>query len=350
MRIAATSGLKLARVVPAIAVLIVAAYLRGDWVFGDDRYPWPIDFQVFWSAGRRPLGDVYGDHGMPFVYPPTSLLLFKPFSLISFLPSYFVWISISAALFGLAVARECGAPTSALAFLSPAAAKGVTLGQSAMLLGGAMFASLRMPPLTRGLIFGLIAVIKPQLVLFAPIAFLVRREWMTLAGMAGTCTLAVLASLIAFGPWIWIDWLRALPDFHALLIRHGVLSMAITPMAQAEQLGLPAIPILVASAAIALVAVLIIAKRVEGELLIALIVGASLAVAPYAHTHDTIALIPACIALLFRGHWALAIMAALVITGTPTWTPVGLLGGLIIAASFSFYPVTKDRSEKWQVG
>jgi hypothetical protein len=350
MRIAATSRLKVARILPAIAILVVAAYLSGDWVFGDNRYPWPIDFQVFWSSGRRPLGDVYADHGMPFVYPPTSLFLFKPFGLISFLPSYFVWISISTALFGLAVARACGATTSAVAFLSPAATRSITLGQSAMLLGGAMFASLQMQPLIRGLIFGFIAVTKPQLVLFAPIAFLVRREWMTLAGMAGGCTLAVLASLVAFGPWIWFDWLRALPDFHALLIRHDVLAMAITPMAQAEHLGLPAIPILALSATVALVTVLIIAKRVEDELLIALIVGASLAAAPYAHTHDTIALIPACIALLFKGHWVLAIMAALVITGTPALTPVGLLGGLIIAAFFSSYPVTRDRSEKWQVG
>jgi hypothetical protein len=326
-----------------VAVLVLTAFLSGRWVFGGDRYPWPIDFQVFWFSGSRPLREVYADHGMPFVYPPTSLFLFKPFSLMPFLPSYFGWLIVSATLFGFAVAKTCGVKVSALSFISPAAAKGITLGQSAMLLGGAMFAALQLRPVARGAVFGLVAAIKPQLVLFAPIAFLVRREWTTLGGMIGAWIATILASLVAFGPWIWVDWLEALPHFRDLLIRHNIVSMAITPAAQAEHLGLPAIPILVACATVGLAAVLIMAKRLEGEALIALIVGASLAAAPYAHTHDTIALIPACIALLFKGHWTFAIMAALIITGTPAWTAAGLLAGLIVAAYFSFRNMIRDR-------
>lgn len=318
------------------AVLVLATCLSAHWIFLGDRLRWPIDFQVFWSSGRRPLDEVYADHGMPFVYPPASLFLFKPFSLMPFLPSYLVWLALSTALFGLAVARTSGAKVSALSFLSPAAAKGVTLGQSAMLLGGALFAALRLPPVARGAVFGLVATIKPQLVVFAPIAFAVRREWSTLVGMVGAWVLVLLASMVAFGPLMWADWLRALPHFHDLVMQFNVVSFAISPAARAEYFGLPALPFIVAGAAIGLAAVVTMSSRAEDEMLVALIVGASLAASPYAHAHDSIALIPACIVLLQRAGWPLAIAAALVITGTAAWTPVGLVAGLMLAALWGF--------------
>lgn len=331
MRITAIARSNTTRMLFVIPLLVLTAYLSGHWVFGGERYPWPIDFQVFWFSGSRPSPEIYADHGMPFVYPPTSLFLFKPFSLMPFLPSYFGWLILSTSLFGFAVAKTCGAKVSALSFITPAATKGITLGQSAMLLGGAMFAALQLRPVARGAVFGLIAAIKPQLVLFAPVVFLVRREWKVLAGMVGAWVFTVLASIVAFGPTIWANWFRSLPQFHDLLIRHNVISMAISPAARAEYLGLPLLPILLAGAAIGLAAVVIMAKRLEGEMLIALVVGASLAASPYAHTHDSIALIPACIALLLKGSWPMAIIAAMVITGTAALTPMGLLAGLILA-------------------
>jgi hypothetical protein len=314
-----------------VVVLALTAYLSGRWIFGGDRYPWPIDFQVFWSSGGRSLNDVYADHGMPFAYPPTSLFLFKPLSLVSFLPGYFGWLLLSAALFGFAVAKTCGAKVSALSFISPAATKGITLGQSAMLFGGAMFAALQLRPVARGAVFGSIAAIKPQLVLLAPIVFLVRREWTALAGLACALAVTVLASIIAFGTDIWMQWLRALPHFHDLVVRHNVHAMAISPAARAEYLGYPVLPVLLFGAAIGLAAIFAMAKRLEGEMLIALIVATSLVASPYAHTHDTIALIPACIALLLKGNWPMAVVAALVLTGLPAFTPVGLLAALLIA-------------------
>lgn len=314
-----------------IPLLVLTAYLSGHWVFGGERYPWPIDFQVFWFSGSRPSPEIYADHGMPFVYPPTSLFLFKPFSLMPFLPSYFGWLILSTTLFGFAVAKTCGTKVSALSFITPAATKGITLGQSAMLLGGAMFAALQFRPVARGAVFGMIATIKPQLVLFAPVAFLVRREWKALAGMVGAWVFTVLASLVTFGPTIWENWFRTLPQFHDVLIRHNVLSKAISPAARAEYWGLPVLPVLLAGAAIGLAAVVIMAKRLEGEMLIALIVGASLVASPYAHTHDSIALIPACIILLQKGHWPVAIAGASIVTGAAAWAPVGLVAGLIAA-------------------
>ena len=121
------TGSKQTRILFVVAVLAATTYLSFHWIFLGDRLRWPIDFQAFWSAGGRPLHEVYADHGMPFVYPPTALFLFKPFSLVPFVPSYVIWLALSMALFGVAVVRTCGAKVSALSFLSPAAAKGMTL-------------------------------------------------------------------------------------------------------------------------------------------------------------------------------------------------------------------------------
>ncbi|HEU0309891.1 MAG TPA: glycosyltransferase family 87 protein [Sphingomicrobium sp.] len=314
------------------AVLFTTALLSAHYLFLGGRTRWPIDFQVFWTAGGRPLHEVYEASQMPFVYPPTALFLFKPFSLLPFLPGYFVWTAISAILFGFAVAKTCGTKVAALSFLSPAANRGIMWGQSAMLLGGALFASLRLPPFAMGAVFGLVAAVKPQLVMLAPLAFLIRSDWRSLAGMATGGIVAVLASLIAFGPTLWLDWIRALPQFQDVLLRDKVLSMAISPAGRAEHLGLPVLPVLLASAAVGLTAVVALAKQVEGEMLIGLIVAASIAASPYAHIHDMLALIPACLVLLHRGNWPMAISAAFIIAGTAAWAPVALLAGLLIAA------------------
>jgi hypothetical protein len=329
---ASAKSMRQARTAFVILVLAVSTYLAARWGLASGRIHLPIDFHVLWQTGSRSQHEVYADHPMPFVYPPTSLPLFKLVSLLPFIPSYFVWITFSALLFGFAVMRVSGAKVAALAFFTPAAIKGFLLGQSAMLLGGALFAAIRLSPLALGAVFGLVAAVKPQLVLLAPLAFLMRREWKTLIGMAGSFGLAVLISLIAYGPAIWVDWVRAFPHFHDVIMRFNVLSMTITPAGRAEYLGLPVLPVLLASAAIGLAAVVVMAKRVEGEMLIGLIAGASLAASPYAHTHDTMALIPACIALLSKGSWSMAIAAAMIITGTAALTPIGLLAGLIIAA------------------
>jgi hypothetical protein len=90
------------------------------------------------------------------------------------------------------------------------------------------------------------------------------------------------------------------------------------------------LPFLLGGIALACAAIVVAARYAEREMLVALIVAASLLASPYGHIHDTIALVPACILLLFRGRWLLAIPAALIVTGSVTLVPVGL--ALFIAA------------------
>ena len=86
--------------------------------------------------------------------------------------------------------------------------------------------------------------------------------------------------------------------FRHTLFRINAIGQVITPYGVADNLGLNPVPFLVVSAALAVAALIVTAKRVEGIYLVAAIVGASILASPYALRHDTIALVPACIAFI----------------------------------------------------
>lgn len=285
-----------------------------------------IDYRVFWRAAS--LVDVYRPGHMPFAYPPTALVFLQPIDLLPARAGYWIWISCSAAIFAFAVAKVAGLRIAALSFLSPAAVKGLVLGQFALLLAGCAFATLLLPPLAGGLLWGVLLAVKPQLFLFAPLAFLVRRDWKTLFGMGLGVVAVIGASLLMFGPRLWLDWISALPSFHRTLVEDGVLGRVVTPAGQAEFLGYPSLPFLLAGILVGGAAVAYAAPRLQGAKLIALIVAASVVGSPYAHVHDTVALIPAMLLLIMHGPWAAAIAAAVVFAGPPGLTMIAMLLGL----------------------
>lgn len=289
---------------------------------------WPIDFQVFWLAARAPLDAVYVPAELPFVNPPTALLLFWLVGWMSFKWAYFAWILVSVAVFSVLVTRLFGVRIAAISMLSPASLSGVILGQSSMLFGGMTYASFHLPALAGGALLGVVAAMKPQLVLMAPLALLVRREWTMLAGMiAGALAAALLVT--AIDATLWQDWLNSLPAVRETMTS-GKASSMITPAGRAEYYGLPQLPFLIAGLAVGAVAVVVAARRVEKDILVGLITAASLAASPYAHVHDTIALIPACALLMLRGQWWAAVPAALMFVGWPDLVTLSLLAGLVI--------------------
>jgi hypothetical protein len=312
------------------AVLLAALGVTVS-VIMDSEFPrWPVDFLVIWKAAQTPLSSIYAPSQLPFVNPPSALLLFKPLGLLPKIPAHFLFVGLSAAIFGLAATSLHGVRAAAASFITPAAYKGIILGQSSTLLGGFLLAAALLSPFYMGLLFGLVAMVKPQLVLLAPLAFIVRKDWSALAGMALSCLALFLISLPLFGFHLWMDWLHSLAAFRQSVTTGTSLSFVITPAGRAEFLGFPPLPFLLGGIALACAAIVVAARYAEREMLVALIVAASLLASPYGHIHDTIALVPACILLLFRGRWLLAIPAALIVTGSVTLVPVGL--ALFIAA------------------
>ena len=288
-----------------------------------------LDYEVFWRAATGPIETLYQPGHMPFVYPPTAIPLFEPLGLIPSGPGYFVWTAISILAFGVAVAAVVNWRVAILSFASPAAVKGVILGQSAMLLAAGLYAAVRLPPVASGALFGVVLAVKPQIALFAPLAFLVRRDWKTLQGMIASVLVLLLASIALFGLDPWVAWIKALPEFRSVLIEDNVISRVITPAGRAEYAGLPSWPFLLGGLAIGAAAVAALARKVENEELVGLIVAASLVASPYAHVHDSIALMPVCLVLMWRRPWVLALLAGVVFVGRPNATMLALAIGVV---------------------
>jgi len=284
-----------------------------------------IDFAVFQRAAHDPADLVYRSHKAPFAYPPTALVLMRPMT--SF--GYWFWVAASALLFVVSVALLAGKRVAALSLASPGLVKGLVQGQSAMLLGGLLFVGLRLSPLVGGSMWGVAAAIKPQMLLFAPVALIARREWTMLAGMALGFSLMVLASLLFFDPSLWSWWPQALSNFNDL-IDQGALKRVISPAGWAAVRGFPTAPFVIAGLVLGVAVVAFAAPTVRDAHLVALITASSIVASPYAQPYDTTALIPACVMLLLNARWIYAIPAGLIFIGIPQMTVASLVFILVI--------------------
>jgi hypothetical protein len=314
-----------ARVLFLAFVALVALAISGHILIEVGPRDLGIDFAVFERASNDSADLVYRIDQAPFAYPPTALVLMMPLTAFG----YWFWAIISGLIFAISVALVAGKRTAALAFLSPAVLKGLVQGQTSLLLGGLLFLGLRPSSLIGGSLWGVAAAIKPQLLLFAPVALVARREWKVLAGMALGATAVVLISLIILDPSLWLRWPQALMNF-GNMIDHGAMTKVISPAGQAAEAGLPTIPFVIAGLGLGAAAVALAAPRIEGAQLVALITASSIVASPYAHPYDTTAIIPACIALLLNGRWIYAIPAGFIFMGTQRMTTAGLVFILIV--------------------
>ena len=304
-----------------LGALTLSLMLNVKYLLFSGFSPWAIDFYVFWSSAPKPASELYAATNQPFVYPPTAIAFFKPLAWLSLTAGYLVWTFLSSSLFTIAVTRLEGWRVAVLSLLSAGALQGLALGQTPMILSAALLFAIATPGVACGVIFGVVAAIKPQLLVLAPLAFFVRKDWRTLSGMAVGITVCVLVELVLYGPQLWLDWLNSMTAFREALYRIGAISQVITPYGMVDRLGLNPLPFLGVSAALAVAAIVVSAKRVEGIYLIAMIVGASLLASPYALRHDTIALVPACIAFILA-HPKLRALPA-----------IGIFSGYFVGAS-----------------
>ena len=319
-------GSRLTRVLMVCAVTLSLVF-NAHYLLFSGFSPWAIDFYVFWSSAFKPASELYAASNQPFVYPPTAIVFFKPLAWLSLTAGYLAWTFLSSSLFAIAVTRLTGWRVAALSLLSAGALQGLALGQTPMILSAALLFAIATPGFACGAIFGVAAAIKPQLLVLAPLAFLVRKDWRTLSGMAAGLVVCVIVELVLYGPQLWFDWLNSMTAFREALYSIGAISQVITPYGVADRLGLNPLPFLVVSAALAVAAIVVSAKRFEGVYLVAAIVGASILASPYALRHDTIALVPACIAAILA-HPKLKMLPA-----------IGIFSGYFVGVSLVFAAV-----------
>ncbi len=231
------------RIFLALYLLVGGYWLLGGLFSGlgpTDRLGKPVgaDFVQYWAASRLALtgeaAAVYDAEKLyeaerqvtgalyliPWLYPPTFLLLVLPLSLLPYLASLFAWLV--ATLCGyLAVLRRIAPHSVALwlALAYPGTFQNLIHGQngflSAGLLGGGLLL-LDRNPLLAGLLWGLLTY-KPHLAILLPVALAAGKCWRALASMFLTCGVLAASSALALGTQVWFAFWKNIPFAMSLM-------------------------------------------------------------------------------------------------------------------------------------
>ncbi|GAA3904444.1 hypothetical protein GCM10022276_23820 [Sphingomonas limnosediminicola] len=198
------------------------------------------DWNVFWGIETAPLEWVYGHYLPVFPYPPTGLMLFRPFGLLPFWPSLLAWSAAGATAMAFASRRMLSRGALAMGFCTNAMIGVLLGGQTSLFVGALIIGGLTTQnPRWRGVLLATAAVIKPQSLLAAPIALIAERNWRAIAWVIATTLTLALLSLAAFGLETWTRWLAELPKFHAWLIDHGIDRRDVGAYGLVRAVGLP---------------------------------------------------------------------------------------------------------------
>lgn len=245
-------GLPAAPVFARAAVALMAAYgallagaaLNGVWLFDEGGRPIATDFLNVWAAGKLALAgqpaaaydwaahkaaEVAGlGHDFPqyygWHYPPTFLLAAAPLALLSYVPAWAIWMTLTLPAYAAAIARIIGHRTGLLLGVAfPAVLLNVSVGQNgfltAALIGGALMC-LERRPVVAGVCLGLLTY-KPQFGLLFPLALMVGGHWRAFAAAAATGITLAAISLWAFGSETWIAFADSLPLTSAAVLGQG---------------------------------------------------------------------------------------------------------------------------------
>jgi hypothetical protein len=314
----------------------------------------PPDFTVFWTVARLAFQQpelIYDDAVVtlmqvdlvgavnsirPWAYPPSALLPLLPFGLMPFQLSLPCFVAVSLGAF-LIAARRLFDRRQALALglvaLSQPAIFAALNGQMVFLIGALVIAALTILPsfpLRAGLLLGVAAAVKPQLLIFAPLALLADRQYRALGAMMIAGAGMILLSL-PFGTERWIEWLAAISRFRDTVASLDILYRNITPTGILWFLGLTGRAQAIANATLAGLGAWMVWRvfRLGADIpvrLVALVGGAFFAV-PYAMNYDLVLLVPAAASFLVRADKpdaALlpALFGGLMLVSGGLWTPL----------------------------
>lgn len=295
----------------ALSILFVSALS----IWTNAFYPRQMDFISFWAASVLALGgnaagaydiEVHKavqngvelfDPLMPFPYPPPFLVMIFPIGLLPYAVAAAVWIAGTYTLYFAAAKRLFPECCWLIAAFPPVLLNAI-MGQNGLLtaaifIGGAVLLPKR--PFVAGLLFGCL-IIKPQLGLLLPFAFIAARQWRAFTGAAASSLGLLLLGLLFFGAGAYEAMAKLMPlyssiaadglvGWHKMSSVYGSLSLAGMP-AQIAGTGHAVV------AAAAFVAVWRIWRLpVEASAKTAALAAASILVSPYLYVYDTVVLV-----------------------------------------------------------
>ena len=347
-------------------------FLRGNdfiafWTAADlalrEELALAYDVTAMQAAERRLVGvEQWGV--MPWLYPPTYVLMILPFGLLSYFSALALWQTLPLAGFMLVMSR-IGLP--ALLFclmpLSAAVVQTIVTGQNgllaALLLAGGLL-SLERHPRIAGVIFAL-ATFKPQFVLLVGPALLVGGQWRALGAMVAALVVLIIITVVAFGPGPWVAFFQNL-SYAQDQVAAGNLPWRRMPtiFVAARMSGLDATSAQLIQGVVALGVAAGVAwawwRRVPFNLRAALLVAAIPLATPFAYDYDQVILLLPIAWLILEGHRAplkhAEIAVMLLVWMLPSWWMLALVretgvqfGPVILLA---FYGMILNRALRTQ--
>lgn len=206
------------------------------------RSPFGDDFINYWSGAYLALhgraAEVYdfaafhdfetlvvGPHidFYHYSYPPVLLLLTAPLALLPYVPALFAWIAATWYGFYRALKLAAGDNALLLSLALPAVFINAIGGQNgaltAALLGGGLLLVDRRPVLA-GILLGLL-IYKPHLALMLPVAMIAGGRWGVIAAAGATAALLIAASVVVFGPTVWMEYQHNLAVLRVVILEDG---------------------------------------------------------------------------------------------------------------------------------
>lgn len=301
-------------------LLLILLELWRNWQAPAER-----DFLSFWAAGvlawqgnAAAAYDVAAHKAvqsallpfqgiLPFVYPPAFLLVLGPLGALPYPAAMAAWVLGTFALY-LLLARRLFPGSGWLAAGFPPTLLNAVVGQNGFITAGLFIAGLQAlerRPFAGGLLLGCL-VIKPQLGLMLPLAFLATRNGRALVGAALSACSMLLLGFLAFGAAATGRWIATLSAFsshgldgaagwHKLASVYGALRGLGTPLELALGLHLA-----VASAAAALVWQ-VWSRRGDVRCKGAVLAAATMLASPYLYIYDAVLLVVPVLWLASRG-------------------------------------------------
>lgn len=282
------------RIVPySCAMLVLIALTLGAWAWTTHGFTANtairpgVDFAVFWTASdlilHGQVATIYDFHRfsqaellrfgaylhngfLPWLYPPTMLLLVVPFAFVPFLPAFFLFFAGSflcyargvAGLSGLRthLARPHAVTLAVLAF--PGVFIAIVSGQNGLLTAGIAALALRhleRRPVIAGLLVSLLAI-KPQLALLFPLVLIATRNWRAFGAAAAGTVLFAGASVALGGGTALRGFANGMSLAREMVVEYGVSYWQVSPSPFAAlRLAGASLPVAYAAqAAVALIA------------------------------------------------------------------------------------------------
>ncbi len=224
----------------ALGIAVIA--LR-PLIFAGTPYLWGGDYNTFWAASwlaqHDGLTQLYGTKMLeniptltapapPWFYPPPMLLLVYPAAWLPFIYSYAVFVGLSL-LAAIAIWKCWKLERLYLLLLlaAPVTLLNILYGQNGLITGALWIGGLLLlpkKPFIAGCVLGLL-VIKPQLIVLAPLLLLVSRNWSALAGFVFSATLLMNISWFTFGPEVWLHFVSNASGVTALMQTGSVIDV-----------------------------------------------------------------------------------------------------------------------------